>query len=459
MSTIPEQLIALLGQESVLTGENIQPSYITDWSETPGVKPCAVVRPCSTEDIQKTLRFCSEHQIPVVPQGGHTGLAGGATVTSPQSIVISTERMNKIEHLDENAATIQVQAGVILESINQATQRHDLILGVDFGARGSCHIGGTIATNAGGNAVIQFGTMREQVLGLEAVLADGTVLPMLYPMLKNNTGYDLKQLFIGSEGTLGIITRAILRLRPAPKVKATAIFALPDYSSALRIFAMLQSRFPGCLSAFELMWQSFWDWSMAHMEVSNPFDDTYALYALVEVDGQNSDIIQTQLEELMESALEKELLLDATIAQSKAQAMSLWKIREAPTEFYAYMKPPINFDVSIPLSRIDDFVQSCNQAIAQRWPGHLTVCFGHVGDGNLHISTDGQTVDGDEKGVEEIVYRIVSDYAGSSSAEHGIGLHKKPYLGTTRSIQEIQAMKSIKQALDPLNIMNPGKIF
>jgi FAD/FMN-containing dehydrogenase len=335
---------------------------------------------------------------------------------------------------------------------------------VDLGARGSCQIGGNLATNAGGNGVLQFGMMREQVLGLEVVLADGTVLPMLRPMLKNNTGYDLKQWFIGSEGTLGIITRAVLKLHPAPRARASALLALPDYASAVRLLRLLQAHFPGALAAFELMWEDFFSTSLRWSKAASPLSQAYPFTVLVEVTGRDEATLTNGLQDALAAALDDGTVLDAVVAQSHAQAKALWRIREATAEFPTHIAP-INFDISLPIDRIGDFAGECSLALSQRWPGQRTLRFGHLGDGNLHITTDARSLAGAlplaeaTHEVERLVYALVAEWGGSISAEHGIGLHKKPYLHASRTPAELAAMRAIKQALDPLNLLNPGKVF
>ncbi len=451
-------LAGALGAEAVLTGDAIPPAYRTDWSGVAPVQPLALVRPRSTDEVAAVLRLCTEHCVPVVPQGGRTGLAGAA-VPCADGIVLSLERMNAIDAVDTSAGTIVVQAGATLQSVQEAAAAAGLQFGVDLGARGSCQIGGNLATNAGGNGVLQFGMMREQTLGLEVVLADGRVLPMLRPMLKNNTGYDLKQFFIGAEGTLGVITRAVLRLHPAPRARATVLVALAGFDAALALLARLQSRFPGAVSAFELMWRDFVAASLQWQHLREPFDAVHPLAALVDVTGSDEGELRAALEALLGESMEAGEAVDAIVAQSQAQARALWKIREATAELPANMHPPLNFDVSLPMADIGRFADACRAALDARWPGHHTVFFGHVGDSNLHVSTDMSTVDGGEEDVERIVYGQVAAFRGSVSAEHGIGLHKKPWLGVSRTPAELDAMRAIKLALDPLGLMNPGKVF
>lgn len=455
------ELISTLGADVAQRGADVPERYHTDWSGTPPQRPLALVRPRSTQEVSAVLRLCTAHQVAVVPQGGLTGLAGAA-VPSQGAIALSLERMNTIESTDTRAGLMQVQAGVTLQAVQEAAVAAGMVFGVDLGARGSCQIGGNVATNAGGNGVLQHGMMREQVLGLEAVLADGTVLPMLRPMIKNNTGYDLKQFFIGAEGTLGVVTRVLLRLRPAPQATATMLVAMPDFDAALAVLKRMQSRFGNSVAAYELMWDSFVQASLSWLKLSAPFAERHPLLALINVDGKNESQLQGDVQQVLEEAMEAGEVLDAIVAQSVAQAQTLWKLREAPAELNNNMHPAINFDVSLPQADIGRFAQACEVAFSARWPAKHALYFGHVGDGNLHVSVDGKTVGGTPEAIEAVeaeLYRLVGEFQGSVSAEHGIGLHKKPYLQASRTPQELAVMRSIKQALDPLGLMNPGKVF
>lgn len=447
-----------LGAEAVLSGDAVPARYHTDWSGTPPVTPLALVRPRSTEDVSATLRLCHQHRVPVVPQGGLTGLAGAA-VPSADCVALSLERMPAIEAIDARSATMTVQAGATLQAVQEAAVDAGLAFGVDLGARGSCQIGGNVSTNAGGNGVLQHGMMREQVLGLEVVLADGTVLPMLRPMIKNNTGYDLKHFFIGAEGTLGVITRVLLRLRPQPKAKVTALVAMPGFDESLAVLQRMQQHFGNSVAAFELMWDSFVQTSIHWQHLQAPFAESHPFLALIDIDGKDEASLREAVEEALGEAMEAGDVLDAVIAQSQTQAKMLWKLREAPAEMNTNMHPPINFDVSLPQSEIGRFAEACQAAFDARWPGNHSIFFGHVGDGNLHVSTDGKTVNGECDAVEAELYRLVGEFHGSVSAEHGIGLHKKPYLALSRTPQELAAMRAIKAALDPLGLMNPGKVL
>lgn len=458
-----DALVATLGPDAVCCADAIAERYQSDWSGAAPVLPLALLRPASTEQVAAALRICHACRVPVVPQGGMTGLAGGA-VPRTDAVALSLERMNAISPVDSAAATITAQAGATLQAVQEAALAQGMVFGVDLGARGSCQIGGNIATNAGGNGVVQYGMAREQVLGLEVVLADGTVLPMLRPMLKNNTGYDLKQWFIGSEGTLGIITRAVLTLHPAPRARASTLVALPDYASAIQLLRRLQARFPGALAAFELMWDDFFRTALRWNRMASPFAQTHSFMVLAEVTGHGEGELAEALQGTLGEAMEDGGVLDAVVAQSQAQARSLWRIREATAEFPTHMAP-LNFDVSLPLDQIEAFADDCVQALTARWPTQRSLRFGHLGDGNLHLTTDlrslgdGMTLAQAGHAVEELVYGLLAQRGGSVSAEHGIGLHKKPYLAVSRTPAELAAMRAIKLALDPLNLLNPGKVF
>jgi len=466
MSTLsPSFLQALtetLGADAVRTGDAIPADRHTDWSGAQPLAPLAWLRPASTAQVSAALRLCHTHRVPVVPQGGLTGLAGGA-VPTPGCVVLSLERMHAIEALDPVARVVSVQAGATLQAVQEAAQAAGCLFGVDLGARGSCQIGGNLATNAGGNGVVLFGMMREQALGLEVVLADGTVLDMLRPMVKNNTGYDLKHWFIGSEGTLGIITRAQLRLHPAQPARATALAAVPDVGSALALLGRLQARCPGGVAAFELMWKDFLDHALDWTGQARPFEHDHPLAVLTDLCGNELPALAQALEDVLSQAMEDGLVVDAVLAQSHTQAAGLWRLREITAEFPSRLSP-INFDISLPQSAIGAFAERCVAALSSRFPGHRSLRFGHLGDGNLHLSTDARSLGGlsfadAEHAVETIVYGLVAEAGGSVSAEHGIGLHKKPYLGASRSPAELAAMRAIKLALDPLNLLNPGKVF
>jgi len=390
-------LIVALGHDIVAVGDAISPRHHTDWSGMTPTRPLALVRPRSTQQVCALMRLCTRHRVPAVPQGGLSGMAGDA-IPQVDSVALSLDRMHAIDPIDTAAATVTVQAGATLQSVQEAAAAQGLQFGVDLGARGSCQIGGNLSTNAGGNGVLQFGMMREQTLGLEVVLADGTLLPMLRPMQKNNTGYDLKQFFIGAEGTLGIITRAVLRLHPAPRARATVLVALEDFDASLVLLGRLKARFTGAVAAFELMWRDFVAASLKWQSLREPFEAAHPFVALVELTGNDEVALREAVEDELGAAMAQGLAADVAIAQSQAQAQAraFWKIRETTAELPANMHPPLNFDVSLPMAEIGRVAALCRTALDVRWPGQHSLFFGHVGDSNLHISTDMATIDGSE---------------------------------------------------------------
>jgi FAD/FMN-containing dehydrogenase len=344
-----------------------------------------------------------------------TGLVGGAKA-GPDEIALSLERMNSVDPVDKVNRTVTVQAGVALQPVHEAAEDAGLLFPLDLGARGSATIGGTIATNAGGNGVIRYGMMREQLLGVEAVLADGTVISSMKDVIKNNTGYDLKQLFVGSEGTLGIITQAVLRLRPLPRSENTALVAIDNFNKLGQFLKAMDSALGGTLSAFEVMWNDFYTLIVGNGDKHGlPLDTSYAFYALVESTGGDEESDRLRFEAALEEALGEELIVDAVIAQSKQQRNDLWGIRDDVEGLFESLFPPMAFDISLSILEMEDYVEEVRAALTDKW---------------------------------EVI-----------SAEHGIGLDKRAYLGYSRSAEEIALMKTIKMAIDPKNILNPGKIL
>jgi FAD/FMN-containing dehydrogenase len=441
--------------EIVSTEPDVLEKHACDWSDVNRQRPLAVLRPRSVAEVSAALRACHAAGIAVVPQGGLTGLAGGATPLAGQ-VVLSLERLKGIEEIDRDSATMTVLAGTPLEMAQKAAEEAGLYLALDIGSRGSCQIGGNIATNAGGNHVIRYGMARAQVLGLETVLADGTVLTALSKVMKNNAGYDLNQLFIGSEGTLGIVTRAVLRLHARPRSRSTALIATGGYDAAVRVLRRLQAEL-GEVSGFEAMWPDFYRYVTQHAGI-RPMADTHPYYALTEFQGSEPERDGTRLEECLGAAIEAGDALDALIAQSEREARSFWKIREGePLDRLPYL---INFDVSAPTAQLGALGDRLKASLAARWPDGLFFVYGHVGDGNIHLSGwAGGTMDAVAHDMDEIVYGEVRRIGGSISAEHGIGTLKRDYLGHSRSAAEIAVMRRIKAALDPKGILNPGKVI
>lgn len=449
-----DQLRAALGDGQVLTGEAISQRHYSDWTGHAPACPAALLLPRDTEQVSIALRICNEAGQPVVPQGGMTGLAGGAIPTTAD-IALSLERLRGIEEIDSAAATVSVWAGTTLQEIQQAVQDAGFLFPLDLGARGSCQIGGNIATNAGGNAVIRYGMTRELVLGLEVVLADGRVLNLMNKMIKNNCGYDLKQCFIGSEGTLGVITRAVLKLAPLTGETTTLLCALPDYASAVSLLRRVQ-RSVGTPQAYELMWQDFFRMGVSWLENPlAPMPEDYPLYVLFESAGERAALEQT-----LEAAMEAGEVADAILASSQTQARALWKIREATGEFPLRLDP-LNFDISLPIGQIGEFAQMCRERLEQRWPGNHSVYFGHIGDSNLHLTVDCNSLPQPAPilEIEELVYTAVGELGGAVSAEHGIGLLKREFLHHSVSAEALATMRQLKSCFDPKGILNPGKIL
>ncbi|CAM2139913.1 FAD-binding oxidoreductase [Pararobbsia alpina] len=459
IDTVIAALRDALGAEAVRTGEAIGERALTDWTRMTPTRPAALILPASTEQVSRALAICDAARQPVVPQGGMTGLAGGA-IARDIDVALSLERMSGVEEIDTAAATMTVLAGTPLEVAQQAAADAGFELALDLGARGSCQIGGNLATNAGGNRVIQSGTARDQTLGLEVVLADGTVLSSLNKMVKNNTGYDLKHLFIGSEGTLGVITRAVLRLSPPRRSRHTALVALDHYDAAVALLNTLRARFGNDVGAFEIMWPDFFDFGVSlTSHARSPFDAPHPMYALIEHAGLDPDDDGQAFSRVLTDALEAGALRDAVIAQSLSDARALWTIREATAEFPLRLEP-VNFDVSLPIGEIGRFADACRARFKQCWPGQVSYYFGHIGDSNLHVTVDGRSVPGvSHEAIDRELYALLAPYGGSVSAEHGIGVLKRAFLPVSRTQAELQAMRAIKRALDPHGILNPGKLL
>jgi FAD/FMN-containing dehydrogenase len=457
MNDLLNGLSRILGDDAVKTGAHISEKYFVDVSGEHPQKPIAVVLPRSTDDVATLLRECSKARQPVVIQGGLTGLSGGATPQAGE-LAISLERLAGIDVLDESSLTLTALAGTPLQAIQEAAENAGLLFPLDLGARGSSQLGGLIATNAGGNQVIRFGMIRNLVLGLEAVLADGTVISSMNRMLKNNAGYDLKQLFIGTEGTLGVVTKAILRLYPRLPSKSTALCALSSFDQVVELLRAVQSRLGGSLSAYEVMWASYFDYVIAHVEKTrSPLDKRYPLYALIETEGVDENGDTERLESALESALELGLIEDAVIAQSEKDRQMFWAIRDGVGEITAPLSPFASLDVSMAVADMPSFLKRVDAELNSRFDAVTNLVFGHVGDNNLHLFI----TTGLEKDIETIlttVYKVTGDYQGSVSAEHGIGILKRDYLHYSRSDEELNLMRRLKKTLDPLGILNSGRV-
>ena len=449
-----------LGAGAVRAPGDIEARYLGDWaSRNDSARPAALVLPRSTAEVAIALQTCSELDCPVVAQGGRTGLAGGATPADGWAI-LSMERMRAVSPPDLSSGTLIAEAGAPLQLVQEAAAAAGLVFPRDIGGRGSCTIGGNIATNAGGNRVLRYGMTRELVLGMEVVLADGTVLTSLNAMLKNNSGYDLKQLFIGSEGTLGVVTRAVLRLFPQPTSRQTALCAVADHGRLIELLNIAKARLGSTLAAFEVMWADFYRLATHEVGRRAPLPTGSHAYVLIESLGTDAQSDAIQFQQFLEAALQADAIGDAVIARSGAEIQEIWDIRDASGEFQKTFWPYVGFDVSLPIGRAGQFIAECSNRLRREWPDIRLVFFGHLADSNIHIcARDEAHAVQPEKQIEAIVYGCLGEFAGAVSAEHGIGLLKKNFLALSRSPGEIALMSRVKRTLDPGNILNRGKVF
>jgi len=428
----------------------------------------AVARPASTAEVASVVRLCAAARVPIIPQGGNTGLCGGAVPEAERmGVVLSLGRMNRVRAIDPVNYTITVEAGAILAEVQRAAADADRLFPLSLGAEGTCQIGGNLSTNAGGIAVLRYGNMRELTLGLEVVLPDGAVWDGLAGLRKDNTGYDLKQLFIGGEGTLGVITAATLKLFPRPRQLETAFLGLARVEDAMALFVRARTATGDQLTAFELIPRIGLEIAMAHVPgVHDPLGDAQAWYVLMEMSSsQVGTGLRAALEAFLAEMMEAGLVADGTIAASAAQARDLWRIREGMVEAQKHVGAGIKHDVSVPVSSVARFILAASEAVTRRYPGARPIPFGHVGDGNIHFNI-AQPIGADPAGflaewsaINHIVHDIVAALNGSISAEHGIGLLKRDELPRYKSAVALALMRRIKAALDPDGIMNPGKIL
>ena len=437
--------------------ERLTHDYCVHGRKDVGIHALVLAR--NTEQVSKALKYCNEHGIPVVPQGGMTGLSGGAVPIGP-CVCISMERMRQVIELDPAAATITVEAGVAMETVQKTADAAELFFPLDLGGRGSCQIGGNLSTNAGGNRVLRFGMARDLVLGVEAVLADGTVIDSLRKVMKNNTGYDLRQLFIGAEGTLGIITKVVLKLYPKAKSVCTGIMAVDDYPAVLELLKRARTGFASQLTAYEVMWPDFYRLGTVELGRKPPLEIGYGAYVLIETMGTDPATDQERYEAVIGEAMEAGIVKDAIIAQSQRESTLLWDVRDSPGEWSKGVHwPQLGFDVSVPTGEIGPLADEIGAMLKSRWPELKAVFFGHVADGNLHVSVrmSGHSIP--ELDIENAVYSMMVSRRGSISAEHGIGSLKREFLHYSRSPAELALMRAIKQAMDPKGILNPGKVI
>ncbi len=458
MNNLIASLVELLDSSTVLTGADISEKYHADWSGADPCQPLALLKPKTTQQLSEIMALCHEHNQPVVIQGGLTGLAGGATPQSGE-IAISLERMNGIEELNATAMTVTALAGTPLQVLQDMADDNDLFLPLDLGARGSCNIGGNVATNAGGTEVIRYGMTRSMVLGLEAVLADGTVINGMNKMVKNNSGYDLKHLFIGSEGTLGIVTRVVLQLQPKSRSSHTALCALNSYESVTKLLVELKRSLGSGLTGFELMWDSYYSKVLEVLpNLASPFQEKHAYYLLLEYKDNNQALGAERFESALFEQLESGLIDDALIAQSHQDADKFWQIRDGIGELFQVLGPVSNQDVSLPLEQIGPFADDLDQRLKAKYDNIGVLLFGHIGDNNLHVCAyTGR--DEDKSRINEDIMLMIGEYAGAITAEHGVGVLKRDFLALSRTPSEIALMKTLKLAMDPKGILNPKRVI
>ncbi|MDH4479541.1 MAG: FAD-binding oxidoreductase [Rhodoferax sp.] len=463
-----DSLRTLVGDAHVLTQGDLT-SYELDWRKRERGKALAVVRPNSTDQVAQVVKACAAARVSIVPQGGNTGMVVGSTpdATGTQ-VVLSLTRMNAIRSLDAANLTMTVEAGCVLQTLQDACEKAGFLFPLSLASEGSCTIGGNLGTNAGGTQVVRFGNTRELCLGLEVVTAEGEVWSGLTGLRKDNTGYDLRHLFIGSEGTLGVITAATMKLYPAPKSQLTALAAVPSLDAAVALLGLAHQHLGAGLTGFEVMGQFALSLVVKHFPQQRvPFFGTTPYCVVLEnSDGESDDHARGQFERLLESALEQGCVQDAVVAESMAQARALWHIRESIPLAQAQEGLNIKHDISIAVSRIPEFVRKADDALQTQFPGVRLVNYGHLGDGNLHYNVqapalaDGEVFLRDQEGpINTVVYALVDAFNGSISAEHGIGSLKREKLEKHKSPVALGLMRSIKTALDPHNLMNPGRVL
>jgi FAD/FMN-containing dehydrogenase len=461
-----ERITATVGPRGWIANPAEQEPYLTEARRLWRGATRLVIRPASTREVAEVVRICAKSRLRIVPQGGNTGLVGGGVPSEDgDNIVLAPSRMNRIRAIDPVNFTMTVEAGCVLAQLQEAAAEADRLFPLSLGAEGSCQIGGNLSTNAGGIAVLRYGNTRELTLGLEVVLPDGQIWDGLRALRKDNTGYDLKQLFIGGEGTLGIITAAAVKLFPKPREIDMAFLGLTKVEDVMRLFARARAATADQLTAFELIPRAALDLALVHVPGTiDPLAMPHPWYVLLEMSSSQTESgIRGLLERLLESALDEGLVADGVIAESGAQAKELWRIREAIVEAQLYSSS-IKHDVAVPVSRVAEFIIRATAGVSERLPGIRPMAFGHVGDGNIHFNlTQPEGVDTAAhlarwQELNDIVHGVVRELGGSISAEHGVGSLKRDEITHYKSPVEIELMRQIKRAVDPANIMNPGKV-
>lgn len=467
-SEVLEPIRAIVGERGVITDRDTMQPLMVAWRDSWEGRVPLVVMPATTEELAAVVAICAKTNTPIVPQGGNTGLTGASQPHGDDSeIVISTQRMNKIREIDLDNDTITVDAGVVLQVIQETAKANGRLFPLSLGAEGSCQIGGNISTNAGGVQALRYGTARALVAGLEVVLPDGQIWNGLRGLRKDNAGYDLKQMFIGAEGTLGIITAATLKLLPLPTASATAFLATPSPVTAVAWLRRAKSMLGECITTVELMERRCIDVAMKHNSgIRDPLPTRYDWYLLVEIADQGKhDPLEERLLSVFEAGVEGEELIDGVIASSAEQAAAIWRIREGTPEGQRLEGASYKHDVSVPISKVAQFISEANSALETRFPGLRSFAFGHLGDGNIHYNP--LQAEGGDKAtwqsylpeVNQIVHDIVARLGGSITAEHGIGRLRIEEVPRYKSDVEMTMMRKLKQCFDPHNLMNPGKLL
>ncbi len=461
------QLRAIVGDRG-LVGAAEQPAYEVDWRDYFHGRAAAVVKPANTEEVSRVVALLAKAGVSIVPQGGNTSLCGGSIPDdSARQVIVNLSRMNRVRAVDAENNTMTVEAGCILANLQQVAEQHGRLFPLSLAAEGSCEIGGNLSTNAGGTAVLRYGNTRELVLGLEVVLPDGRVWNGLRGLRKDNTGYDLKHLFIGAEGTLGIITAAVLKLFPRPRSQATALVAIENPAAAVALLSRLRERCGERVTGFELISRLCLDLVFRHIPgARDPLSRPHPWYVLLELsDSSEGNALNEMLEEALGAAAEDGAILDAVLAASQSQRLALWKLREDVPEAQKVDGVSIKHDVSVPVSRVPELIERASAALKARYPEIRIVAFGHVGDGNIHYNCSAGERDeakaffARSEEVNHIVYEVVRALDGSISAEHGLGQLKREEIKRYKSGLELDLMRAVKRAIDPAGVMNPGKVL
>ncbi|MCW3842100.1 FAD-binding oxidoreductase [Micromonospora yasonensis] len=463
-----DRLRQVVGPTAAISDPDDMSGYLTDWRGAYRGRAAAVVRPGNTDEVAAVVALCAEAGVGVVPQGGNTGLCGGAVPDlSGRQVVLSLTRMRRVRDLDVANQTITVEAGAVLRSVQEAAAAAGRLFPLSLGAEGSCTIGGNLATNAGGTGVLRYGTMRDLTLGLEVVLPDGRIWNGLRGLRKDNTGYDLKQLFIGAEGSLGVITAAVLKLFPAVRSRATAWVALPDPQAAVDLIGLLRELAGDRLTAFELMSRQSVAFVLRHVPgARDPFGDPHPWYALVELgDALPGADLDGMIESALSEAFERGVARDAVVVAGSAQSAALWTLREGISEAQNHEGPSLKHDVSVPIGRIPSFVERTDRALEDAVPGIRIVAYGHIGDGNLHYNLSKPAGSADDEfqahadALARVIYDSVAVVDGSISAEHGLGQSKRGIIVDYKDDHELHLMRTVKRLFDPHGVMNPGKLL